>query len=75
VAISRIFEIYNQAFMYAAPERSRMAYNQWVREEERANCCLQCGECEAKCPQGIEIMDWLETAHDFLKLENTGAKS
>ena len=61
--------------MYAAPERSRVAYNQWIREEERADCCLQCGECEAKCPQGIEIMDWLEKAHDFLQMENTGGKS
>jgi predicted aldo/keto reductase-like oxidoreductase len=66
VAISRIFEIYNEAFMFAAKDRSRYAYNQWVREEERANCCLQCGECESKCPQGIQIIDWLEKAHDFL---------
>ena len=68
VAISRIFEIYNQAVMYAAPERSRVAYNQWIREEERADCCLQCGECEAKCPQGIEIMDWLEKADRLLSV-------
>jgi predicted aldo/keto reductase-like oxidoreductase len=66
VAILRIFEIYNEAFMFAAKDRSRYAYNQWVREEERANCCLQCGECESKCPQGIQIIDWLEKAHDFL---------
>jgi predicted aldo/keto reductase-like oxidoreductase len=66
VAISRIFEIYNEATMYDATARSRMAYQQWVREEERANCCLECGECEAKCPQGIQIMDWLDKAHEFL---------
>jgi hypothetical protein len=66
VAIPRIFEIYNEAFMFEAKARSRYAYSQWVREEERANCCLQCGECETKCPQGIEIIDWLEKAHDFL---------
>jgi hypothetical protein len=66
VVIPRIFELYNQVFMYEAKDRARMAYNQWIREEERANCCLQCGECEAKCPQGIAIMDWLEKAHDLL---------
>jgi hypothetical protein len=66
VAIPRIFKIYNEAVMFEAPQRSRVAYQQWVREEERANCCLQCGECEAKCPQGIEIMEWLEKAHNFL---------
>jgi predicted aldo/keto reductase-like oxidoreductase len=66
VAIPRIFKIYNEAVMFEAPQRSRMAYTQWLREEERADCCLQCGECEAKCPQGIEIMEWLEKAHTFL---------
>jgi len=66
VAIPRIFELYNQVFMYATKDRARMAYNTWIREEERANCCLQCGECEAKCPQGLEIMDWLEKADKLL---------
>ena len=66
VAIPRIFELYNEAAMYNAVERSRFAYHQWIREEERANCCLQCGECEAKCPQGIKIMDWLERADVLL---------
>jgi predicted aldo/keto reductase-like oxidoreductase len=66
VAIPRIFALYNEAKMYNAVERSRFAYNQWLREEERANCCLQCGECEAKCPQGIAIMDWLEKADALL---------
>ena len=66
VAISRIFEMYNEAFMYNRADRARMAYKQWMKEEERANCCLQCGECEPKCPQGIQIMEWLETADQFL---------
>ena len=66
VAIPRIFALYNEATMYNAVDRSRFAYHQWIREEERANCCLQCGECEAKCPQGIKIMDWLEKADVLL---------
>jgi hypothetical protein len=66
VAIPRIFAIYNEAFMFEAKDRSRRAYNQWVREEERANCCLECGECETKCPQGIQVIEWLEKAHGFL---------
>ena len=66
VAIPRIFALYNEAAMYNAADRSRFAYQQWIREEERANCCLQCGECEAKCPQGIAIMDWLEKADRYL---------
>jgi uncharacterized protein len=71
VAIPRIFALYNEATMYNAVERSRFAYHQWIREEERANCCLQCGECEAKCPQGIAIMDWLEKADRFFTNEKS----
>jgi len=71
VAISRIFALYNEATMYNALERSRMVYEQWMREEERADCCLQCGECEAACPQGIEIIEWLKKAHEMLRSEET----
>jgi hypothetical protein len=66
VAISRIFAIYNEALMYNALDRSRMAYEQWMRGDERANCCLECGECEAACPQGIEIIEWLKKADETL---------
>jgi predicted aldo/keto reductase-like oxidoreductase len=62
VAIPRIFALYNDAVMFNATDRSRMVYEQWMREDERADCCLQCGECEAACPQGIEIIEWLKKA-------------
>jgi uncharacterized protein len=66
VAISRVFAIYNEAVMYNALDRSRMVYEQWMREDERADCCLACGECESACPQGIEIIEWLKTADQLL---------
>jgi predicted aldo/keto reductase-like oxidoreductase len=37
-----------------------------VREGERANCGLECGECESQCQQGIEIIEWLEKADRYL---------
>jgi uncharacterized protein len=66
VAIPRIFEIYNEAVMYDRAERGRFSYQQWIKPEEQANQCLQCGECEAVCPQKIAIMDWLPKVHAFL---------
>ncbi len=69
VAISRIFAIYNDAIMYNATDRARMSYHQFLREEERADCCLQCGECEAACPQGIKIMEWLKQVDAYLAAE------
>jgi hypothetical protein len=66
LAIPRIFDLYNMAMIYNAPDRARRAYQQWVREEERANCCLECGECESKCPQGIQIIEWLGKVDRYL---------
>ena len=42
------------------------AYEQWVREEERANCYPEGGECESECPQGIEFIEWLDKADSYL---------
>ena len=62
MTIPRIFDLYNQAMMFAAPEYARNAYANWVPEAERDDRCLECGECEAKCPQGYAIIEWLEKA-------------
>ncbi|NIV33350.1 MAG: aldo/keto reductase, partial [Anaerolineae bacterium] len=37
-----------------------------VNEDERANLCIECGECLEKCPQQIEIPDWLAKVHEIL---------
>ena len=66
VTIPRIFDLYNQAMMFAAPEHARNAYANWVPEAERGDRCLECGECESKCPQGIAIIEWLEKADHYL---------
>ena len=53
--------------MYDAVEDSRWSYRVFVKPENRADQCTQCGECEEKCPQHIEIMDALKEAHQLLK--------
>jgi uncharacterized protein len=63
--------LYNEAAMFNAHDRMRFAYTHWVREEERAHCCLECGECEEKCPQGIEIIEWLQKADKMLLASNS----
>jgi ferredoxin len=37
-----------------------------LAEDERADLCIDCGECLEKCPQMIEIPEWLAKAHDVL---------
>jgi uncharacterized protein len=65
INIPRIFEIYNEAIMYNDPGTARMLYN-WLKEDERADKCAGCAQCQDLCPQGILIMEWLEKAHQFL---------
>ena len=65
VSIPRILQIYNQVMMYGDVPRARFSY-QWVKEENRADVCVECGQCEEVCPQSIEIIAWLNRAHELL---------
>ncbi len=66
VAIPRIFEIYNEGVMYDEFGGARWAYHNQIKPEARADNCIECGECEAACPQSIRIIDWLAKAHEKL---------
>jgi len=65
VNIPSILEIYNDAIMYHDKQVARIAY-QWVEKEQRANLCIECKECEDRCPQDIPITEWLKKAHALL---------
>jgi predicted aldo/keto reductase-like oxidoreductase len=66
VNIPRVFQIYNDLMMYGDENRAQMVYNAFMKEDERANLCIECGDCLDKCPQMIEIPDWLAKAHEVL---------
>lgn len=36
---------------------------------KKANACIECGECEEKCPQGIPIIEKIKEAHEILAEE------
>ncbi|MFC1863347.1 aldo/keto reductase [Thermodesulfobacteriota bacterium] len=63
------FNSYNNSFLFDDQQRSKMAYNMFMPEEQRAGSCEECGECEEKCPQNIEIMDELKNVHELLKMD------
>ncbi|HET91396.1 MAG TPA: aldo/keto reductase [Chloroflexi bacterium] len=65
VDIPRNFEAYNQGRMYEKPDLARRSY-EWISEENRASACVQCGECEEKCPQRIPISEWMGRVHEVL---------
>jgi hypothetical protein len=67
VAIPDIFDIYNGYLMFDDEEHSRMFYS-WIDEKARGDACIECGECLEKCPQHIEIPDWLKKVHELFAI-------
>ena len=68
VQISGIFQIYNEAVIHGDPRTGRFRYRgpTGLKEEERADQCIECGDCVLACPQGIPIPEWLRKAHELL---------
>jgi hypothetical protein len=66
VNIPRNFEIYNEGVIYDKPDHVRDGYDPWLPEDQRASNCLQCGECEEKCPQDILISELMPRVHAVL---------
>jgi uncharacterized protein len=67
VAIPDVFSAYNTSTMFDARRSASMVYRFWVQSNGHgADACLQCGECEPKCPQHIAIADKLQEAHEHL---------
>ena len=68
VDIPGIFDLYNEVSVYNAPQLARMRYQspRGMKPENRADKCLDCGECVEKCPQNIDIPGWLKKADEKL---------
>lgn len=69
VNIPVILSLYNDYFMFKDLETCRLMYNLRMAPEQKASNCEECGECEEKCPQHIEIMEKLKGVHDQLYQE------
>ena len=65
VEIAAIFEHYNDANIYDNPRAPRFHYSNLSTEQQAGNC-VECFECEEKCPQGIPIVEYLKQAHALL---------
>ena len=37
-----------------------------IKPEQRADQCVECGECEAACPQNVTVIEWLKKVHAAL---------
>jgi predicted aldo/keto reductase-like oxidoreductase len=65
VEIADILKYYNDALIYDHPRAPRFHY-QNLPKDKQADNCVECFECEGKCPQGIPISEYLKKAHAWL---------
>jgi uncharacterized protein len=66
VNIPRNFEVYNQGAMFNDPAGARRDYKMWIPDPAKAAQCIQCQECESKCPQQILISQWMPVVDEVL---------
>jgi uncharacterized protein len=67
VAIPDAFSLYNTSAMFGSKEYAAGWYRfQFLRNGRGADACIECGECEPKCPQAIPIPQKLKEAHAHL---------
>jgi predicted aldo/keto reductase-like oxidoreductase len=71
VEIPRIFQHYNDAIMYDDMRTGQFLYSSpfGFQPDQRADSCQECGECLEKCPQHIDIPEWLKKIHAELYQE------
>jgi hypothetical protein len=67
VNIPRNFKTYNGGLIYDKLDHARGIYR-WLSKDMNAGAdkCIQCRECEDKCPQSIPISEWMPVVHEVL---------
>jgi len=65
VNIPRNFRIWNTYGVYENKGHTRWEWRS-LNEKEKAKNCIQCGQCEEKCPQGLKIREDLSKLQEEL---------
>ena len=58
--VPAIFKAYNNYLVYGNLQGAKSAYNNAVKDRGLASGCIRCGQCEAQCPQQINIIERLQ---------------
>ena len=67
VNIPKNFRIWNTYHMYQNYNAVKWNWETEMRDEERANKCIECGKCEAICPQALQIREDLKRVMEDLE--------
>lgn len=66
VDIPGVFSVYNDYSIYGNLEEFKNRYKRFIEDNKDASQCVECGQCEAECPQHISIIEKLKEAHRVL---------
>ena len=66
INIPKVFSMWNNAYLYDEAEKSKKAYQEYLKDGVNPEACIECGKCENICPQSLEIIEGLRKANEFL---------
>ena len=66
VNIPGIFSAWNNVSLYGIDPKQDWGYRNILEKGETPDKCLECGACEAACPQHLDIIESLKTAWEAL---------
>lgn len=66
INIPKVFSLWNNAFLYDESEKSKKAYEEYLKDGVNPSQCIECGKCEGICPQNLEIIKGLAKAEEYL---------
>lgn len=67
VKIPQIFGLYNNMSVFGEVSQSKLTYQLLEERGQSSLSCVECGECEAICPQQLPIINLLKEAHNALQ--------
>lgn len=67
INIPGIFGARNQQLMFGEMEQGKKTYARVTQEGGKAGDCIGCGQCEAACPQQINIIERLKQCAEVLE--------
>lgn len=60
INIPSLFGKYNHCQVFHDRERLKKEYESQTKDSGRASACIACGQCEAKCPQHLSVIEHLK---------------
>ena len=67
IGIPEIFRAMNENIIFGRLEAAKRGYARITQSGGKASECLQCGQCEAACPQHLGIIEYLKQCAEALE--------